>query len=167
MDKPSKTLADRARQAVDSTGLNQAEFANEAGIKLRTLQEILGGRSTNPEMSTLQGISERSGMSLDELVFGLSLAREPSSDLSSGITSADLAKSEQRIIEALRSPAAPYISNPSLQKMSVSWISAGPLLQSVALYLITKSPDDRERIHEELRNEVDQLAEHIRVLRSL
>lgn len=57
--------------AVEKTGLSQVEFARQAKIKPRTLQDVLGGQSANPEMSTLQGISERSGVSIDELVFGM------------------------------------------------------------------------------------------------
>lgn len=65
-----ETLADRVKIAVESTGLTIPNFSKEAKISQRTLEDVMYGKSENPEMATLQGISERSGISIDELVFG-------------------------------------------------------------------------------------------------
>lgn len=81
MAKLVETLADRVKIAVESSGLTVAEFSKEAKIKQRTLEDVMYGNSKNPEMATLQGISERSGISIDELVFGNRSGRKPLSTI--------------------------------------------------------------------------------------
>lgn len=98
-----ETLATRAKKAVEATGLTQPEFAQKAGLKsTRTLQDAIGGKSPNPELATIQGISHASGVSLDELVFGEPISRTDFKKV--GIFLSDFASSDidtRRIILAV------------------------------------------------------------------
>lgn len=143
-------------------------MAQEANLGLNTIKAIerdkSGGwpgtkdaiaRALGCTMDDLQQIPDPSPMRLPE--------PKPLSD----------ANIKNAVVEAVKElfpsefhASAPRPLNPDLQKIWASWPSAGPVIQSVALYLITKSPEDRAAVHKELRHEVEVLAEHIRALQS-
>lgn len=186
MSKKPETLADRVRRAVYKTGLSQAEFARQAKIKLRTLQDVLGGKSTNPERATLQGISVRSGVSIDELVTGTALAEPEKPHIIEARIETILAKHEERLktdsdyrtlhnisegrlkeIDRLKHELA--TSAVALKKIPPEitefWKHSPPRVKFACMYLLTENKQFLVSLSETLRADIRTLARALRPAR--
>lgn len=146
-------------------GWSQMRLAEEANLGLNTIKAIERDKSGGWP-GTKDAIAKALGCTTDELAQwpGGETPKRPRYITDAEIKGA-VVDAVKELFPAEFNQATPL--NPDLQKIWASWQSAGPVIQSVALYLITKNPEDRAAVHKELRHEVEVLVEHIRVLQSL
>lgn len=70
MDQSRKKLSDRIKAARGELDLSQGAFAEKARISLRGLQDIEYEKTDDPKVSTIWGISNATGISIDMLIKG-------------------------------------------------------------------------------------------------
>lgn len=63
-------VARKIREFLDEQNIPVQAFERKAGLKLNAVQNILSGRSQNPQMSTIVAIANALGCSLDDLTGG-------------------------------------------------------------------------------------------------
>ena len=66
----AKTLGDRIRHARVRYGMSQAELARRIGISSTALNQIESGKTPDPGVSRIVGISSVLGVSTDYLLLG-------------------------------------------------------------------------------------------------
>lgn len=153
------TFTENVRKRRREAGFASAEaFAAKIGIPYGTYRDIEAGISEG-RFEVREAIAKELKCSIGDL-YGASIPQEPLPQWANHVNGR-----LEAIEKRLEAPATVPI-DPDLQKIRKHWGSIGAPLKSSVIYLVTGEDEDLERVHKEIRKEVQLLRRHIPALRA-
>jgi transcriptional regulator with XRE-family HTH domain len=67
MELLTMPMSERLKRLRKAKGLTQQDLANAAGVSISVVVQIESGKITDPRASTLRGLAEQLGVTLDDL----------------------------------------------------------------------------------------------------
>lgn len=155
MEKP-EFLQINIRRKLDQLGWSYKKFSLESGVSYHTIFRALS-KGIVPRGENLRKMGAALGLSVSDLL------KDPNSvpveaKRANVVTLSDLSKSEERIIEALKSPQKPYrVVSKIPPEIEEFWDSAGSSSQLACLYLLTGRDQYKQHLRDAIRTRLEAL----------